>query len=400
MDFRTFHREVLPARLAGGHDALAAAAAQGLPSLGIRLSDTGDSITYRPGPDGVALIEGDSQAELQILLGEREWRGLAGDLETAPGLLYSGRVQALRGDLMQFVRWEPALRAMYHGRPLYDPAQVRLASDGGEPFSADQRFSPADSDSRIKAFLDAAGYVVVGPLFDAEELAAMRAAARALHAAAVEGDQQSWWGKDAAGKRVLTRVLLAGLHPTFATLYDDPRIRRLAALMPELQASDPAEKDSVTLIYKNSDMVEGLSDLPWHRDCGMGGHAVMCPTVVLSIYLYDATEAAGALHFLPGSQHASVGFIPADAAAGVVAPARAGDVSLHYSDVMHAAPPPRSSEGPFRESVLLTFKPVYQHHLGERHYNDPLLVRDDGQVEHLDALVRRRSAESGDKPPG
>ena len=48
-------------------------------------------------------------------------------------------------------------------------------------------------------------------------------------------------------------------------------------------------------------MKEGLSDLPWHRDCGMGGHASMCPTINLSIFISEANEATGPLKVLPGS---------------------------------------------------------------------------------------------------
>ena len=111
----------------------------------------------------------------------------------------------------------------------------------------------------------------------------------------------------------------------------------------ELKGANPREQDGVTVIFKNPDMSEGLSDLPWHRDCGMGGHAIMCPTVIISIYLYDATDEAGALRFLPASHKASFGFLDAGdskAPRGVRADARAGSVTLHYGDVMHAAPEP------------------------------------------------------------
>jgi hypothetical protein len=37
----------------------------------------------------------------------------------------------------------------------------------------------------------------------------------------------------------------------------------------------------------------GLSDLPWHRDCGLGGHPVTCPTLNVGIQL-DAATATGA----------------------------------------------------------------------------------------------------------
>ena len=69
---------------------------------------------------------------------------------------------------------------------------------------------------------------------------------------------------------------------------------------------------------------------------------------------------------------------------GVALPIRAGDVTLHYSDLMHASLPPTSSDGPHRISVLVGFAPeTAGHHLGGRHYNDALLVNADGQVDNI-----------------
>ena len=69
-------------------------------------------------------------------------------------------------------------------------------------------------------------------------------------------------------------------------------------------------------------------------------------------------------------------------------PARAGDVTVHIGDVMHAAPPPTAGQGPFRESILLVYHPDYEHHRGERHYNDVLLGDEAGQVTHLRDRVK------------
>jgi hypothetical protein len=134
-------------------------------------------------------------------------------------------------------------------------------------------------------------------------------------------------------------------------------------------------------------MVDGLGDLPWHRDCGMGGHALNCPSVVVTICLTTGSPEAGELRFLPGSHRASFPFIDGtDVAApeGASLPITAGDMTVHYSDVMHVSLPPTSVDGPHRISVLLGFRPESSgHHRGGRHYNDALLGADDGQVENI-----------------
>ena len=124
LDFDHFHRDVLPARLAAGNGALAVADARLVGPLAIRT--TAGAYTYVPTDDTIEIVEGDETARTVIALDDASWLGLVNDLDTPPGLLYGGRVETVRGNPLRFVRWEPALRAMYHGRPVYDAALVDL----------------------------------------------------------------------------------------------------------------------------------------------------------------------------------------------------------------------------------------------------------------------------------
>jgi len=390
-DFVEYHRHTLPALLEQGRGDLLGK--QRLPVLGLSVVGTDESFSYSLGERGLGIQHGIDNADVSIALAEKDWCGLVDDLETVPGILYGGRLAGHTGNLMDFVRWEPALRALYTGRPVYDADNFELTDEQGAALDPLSSFSLADNDVQMRAFLDAAGYLLVTSVFTEREIARFRAAAVELADSAREGDQSSWWGKSADGDSVLCRCLKAGAHPTLSGLYDDSRMRRLAALLPKGMIHLPAqEQDSITAIYKNPSVAEGLSDLPWHRDCGMGGHASMCPTYVLSIYLYDATPAAGQLQFLPGSQNYGFGFADASQVQygkAVTVPACAGDITLHIGDVMHAAPPPEASEAPFRQSILLAFQPDFTNHRGERHYNDALLGAEDGQVPHLRRIVKK-----------
>ena len=143
---------------------------------------------------------------------------------------------------------------------------------------------------------------------------------------------------------------------------------------------------------KTPGVASGLSDLPWHRDCGMGGHASMCPTLITSVFLGHNSPEAGALRFLPGSWKTSFGFgdhHDTEQTRGVLPPAEPGDVTIHYGDVWHAAPPPTSDEGPFRCCLLLSFEREGAfNHRGERHYNDVLLGDDEGQVKDMREMAK------------
>ena len=237
-------------------------------------------------------------------------------------------------------------------------------------------------------FLRTAGYLYLRGAFAPDEVASMLDDAAVIADEAVPGDQESWWGRNAAGDEVLTRVLRAASRPRLAALHDDLRVLRLVSMADQPLAAEVDQgPDRVTVLWKHPDMVDGLGDLPWHRDCGMGGHALNCPSVVVTICLTTGSPEAGELRFLPGSHRASFPFIDGtDVAApeGASLPITAGDMTVHYSDVMHASLPPTSVDGPHRISVLLGFRPESSgHHRGKRHYNDALLGADDGQVENI-----------------
>jgi len=392
LEFDHFHRDVLPARLGAGNGALAVDDARKIGSLAIRTP--AGAFTYVPAGDTIEIVAGDDDAKTVIVLDDESWHGLAGDLDTPPGLLYGGRVETVRGNPLRFVRWEPALRAMYHGRPVYDAARVDL--HGIDPTAT---FAMSDVNTQpdmVRDFLDTCGYLVVRQVFTAGEIVGFLDDADVVSDEAREGDKMSWWGRDRHGQTVLCRVLRAGSRPRLRALHDDPRVLAIADVAPvPVSSKRKTDDDGVTVLWKRPDVTEGLADLPWHRDCGMGGHALNCPGFVMTICLTDGSAAAGELRALPGSHHMThptIDGTEADAPRGVSFAVSAGDVSFHYSDVLHASMPPTGGQGRYRISVLLGFSPEGAgHHRGERHYNDVLLSRDDGLVPHLvDHVGRRR----------
>ena len=401
LDFSAFHREELPRRLAAGHGAIAAAD-DALPSLGglaFRLP-SGEAFTYQPCAGGVDVVPGDAAAHTVIELAPEQWSELVHDLESAPGLLYAGRARCASGDAMRFVRWEPALRAMYHGRPIFSPERAELRDRRGGPLDPSRTFTLADDRAEMAHFLRSAGYLLAKGVFTPEQTRGLQDRARAHEARAQKGDKRSWWGRNAAGEEVLCRVTRCGeSDEDLRGLARDPRIAALAALSHHPLVPRDRWGDGVAILIKNPGMTEGLSDLPWHRDCGMGGHASMCPVLIFSIYLAPSRPETGELRMLPGSHEASLGFFEATdprAPRGIGLAADPGDVTLHYGDIMHAAPPPTGT-GPFRKCVLLAYaRADAYNHRGESSYNDVLLSRKDGQVEHLAKVARRSSEQRGE----
>lgn len=393
LDFEAFHRDALPGILARGNGAMAARAAAELGSLALRLPD-GRAWTYAPADAGIELRPGDVDAITVMELGHDEWEGLVHDYESAPGLLYGGRVRCRRGKAMQFVQWEPALRAMFSGRPVFVPGEADLRDREGRPLDAERSFRADDDPEEMAHFLRTAGYVCVRGLFAADEVEAFRAEAEALRREAVKGDKLSWWGKGAGGEEICCRVTRAADKPHLASLRSEPRIDRLAALAGEQLVRRSGEGSGVTCIYKSPGMSEGLSDLPWHRDCGMGGHSLMCPVYICSVFLTPASAETGELRFLPGSHRGTYGFLEAAdprAPRGASFRTQPGDVTFHTGDVMHAAPAPtRGDLASYRISATTGFsRQGARNHLGDQSYNAVLHQREDGQIEHLARVVER-----------
>ena len=393
IDFARFHQVELPALLAAGRGALAARAAARLDSIALQLHG-GPAFTYQPHAGGIDIVSGHDAADTVIEMDLDSWQGLVHELEAPAGLLYARRVRCMRGKAIDLMAWESALRALYNGRPPYDPVNQVLQDRGGRVLDPQATFTLGSDPSTMVDFLHTAGYLFVRNVFPAEDLAAFLDDARHLQEEARPGDKLSWWGKSVGGADVLCRVTRGIGQPHLATLPTDARLQRLKSLADGPLVYKRGEGEGVTVIYKRPAMTEGLGDLPWHRDCGMGGHAVMCPILVISVYLTEATPESGELAMLPGSHRAAFnahdkGWDPMVHAAHFSA--RPGDVSLHYSDTVHAAPPPTDPEREcYRISAVISFaRPDARHHRGEGSYNDVLHQRADGQIEHLETLAKR-----------
>jgi hypothetical protein len=297
------------------------------------------------------------------------WSDFASERATGAGLLYGGRVRFGRGGQAELERWEPALRALFSDRPILDPSHGSGTA---------RRFTLDDPPDVLRAALEATGFLHVGGVFSCDEIAALvREVERAQHAARPD-DGRSWWARRSDGTTVLCRLLYLGLaSPTIAALDDDPRLRLLGTLCgePLRPASDRCDGHSV--VIKNADVVDGLSDLPWHRDCGLGGHPVTCPKLNIGVQLDAATAATGRLHFLAGSHGGSCHRTDLDRLdlPIVAVDTEPGDCTVHLGDVMHAAPPPTGS-GPGRRALYVTWMPMraFDAIPAGRSYND--VIRD------------------------
>jgi hypothetical protein len=151
-------------------------------------------------------------------------------------------------------------------------------------------------------------------------------------------DGASWWAGDSQGVEHPVRVLWfhEKSEALDALLYDG-RLQWLADLAGD--GHDGSKMGAEGLI-KPLDIRTGLSDLPWHKDCGQGGHSYYCNGLTVGISVTGADRESGALGVAPGSHRANVqtaGLDPSLDISPKKLETRTGDVTVHCSDTLHRA---------------------------------------------------------------
>ncbi len=360
-------------------DALLAQAAHGLPPLTVLVED--DAVTFRPG-DPLTVDEGGRDGAVVVRMDRAAWGDLTGQIRSFINLFLTQSLVFEQGTFEDFADWDPVLTYLHAGVPPYSPQRANL---GGRDPEAVHTLD--DTDEELRAQLTTMGYLHLRGVFSAEEMAVANAEVDRLAGLAAEGDGQSWWVTGEDDTKVLCRLVYATQRSeALRALEQDPRLHRLGTLLdPSLRVA-PDRMEGSAVLLKVPGTTKGLSNIPWHQDCGMGGHAIFCPAVSLGIQLTGSTAESGNLHVVPGSHGQTLHYAWQQRLAGVpvvridTAP---GDVTVHVQDVMHASPKPTGAGG--RRTMYVTHYPsTLWDHIGPGEaYND--LVRD--RTEQVAALA-------------
>lgn len=348
VDFEHFHRVELPRRLRAGVDAQVAWDVAGAAPLAVRLAESGSAYSYVARPGRVEIVRGVvADAELVLEIPYPAWQDYVYEMRTRFGLLYSGAVRFERGDFEKWDAWEPAIRCMYSGRPIYDPGSLALVDLDGSPLDLARKFRLDDPPERLAHFLRTTGYLVVKGVFR-ERLAEIGAEVDRLRDEAREGELTSWWASDQSGRRFPYRLLYMGLRsPPIASLDDDPRVRWLIGLTGEHLVPVPDRVEGHLAVLKpfgRGAVVDNFANLPWHKDCGLGGCPLTCPAVNVGVQLDAANAESSQLWMLAGSAGKVCHDRPSAeqlARLPVIAlETEPGDATVHVTCTLHAGPPP------------------------------------------------------------
>jgi hypothetical protein len=319
----------------------------GLSTLGFEVDGT--TAHFAVARDRLEVHEGAAAGGPVAALDALAFSDLVQDIASTFGLVLAGRVEVRRGTSDEFVAWEPVLRAVLDERPVYEPGTIAFHSlDGGE-LDLRRSFRLGDPREEIGHFLAEAGFLHLEGVFTEQEMAVVSADLDAAIAEATQDDGASWWARTEAEGWYASRILGFNLKsPTLQELLSTDRFRAIGNFTDdEMVQRAPRQGDSAEGLHKKVGVVEGISDVSWHKDCSTGGHSRGCSGMITGISVTGADVGSGELGVVAGSRRANVQPVdlhPMLDLPRVPLPTRTGDVTVHCSCTLHMSRPPIERE--------------------------------------------------------
>lgn len=346
LDPKFFLDEVAPAAVAS-NGAIAGIGAARLGLVPLTLDVEGEPLTIAPADDHLN-VQGGSSESLVVALDRSAFSDLVYGVASTFGVQKLGRAVIQRGSLDDFVAWEPALRCLLDGRPVYEPGSIGFRDRDGSPLDLERAFRIDDDPDDIGHFLAEVGYLHLEGVFAEDEMAAVAADHDQAMSAAEFDDGASWWARTEEGGWYPARILGFNLKsPALRDLLHSDRFKAITGFTDDQWVQrDPEVGDSAEGLLKKLGVVEGASDVSWHKDCSMGGHSRRCCGLITGISVTGAGRENGELGVVAGSHRANVALLGIEGLdlPRVPLPTRTGDITIHCSCTLHMSRPPVSAE--------------------------------------------------------
>ena len=348
---KSFFDEDLAALLASRGVAAARAIEQlGLSPLTLMVDDEALSLVVRGRGSSARLVgeHGAVQGAIQVTLDAAAFSDLMQDVVSAFGVHMTGRAQLEPSNVSGFVAWEPVLRWVLDGRPVYEPGMISFADRTGAPLDLHQSFSLDDDSEAIGHFLAEAGYLHVRAVFTEVEMAEVIVEHDAALARSQRDDGASWWARTSQDEWFAARILgFNQQSPKLRELLHSERFTKIGTFTDDVMMQrDPDRGDSAEALMKKVGVVEGISDVSWHKDCSMGGHSRHCCGLVVGISVTGGGRGNGELGVVAGSHRANVvplGIVGLDLPR-IPLPTQTGDITVHCACTLHMSRPPETAE--------------------------------------------------------
>jgi hypothetical protein len=235
----------------------------------LTLDVEGERITMETDSDGLTIRHGGDDA-LVVALDRQAFSDLMQDAASTFGLQMTGRAEIKQGSVDAFVAWEPVLRSLLDGRPVYEPGTITFHTHDGSRLDLERSFTFDDAPEEMGQFLAQAGFLHVEGVFTEAEMADVSAELDEAIASAARDDGASWWARTESGEWYPARILgFNQKSPTLRALLHDERFATLGTLTNDHYVQrDPDVGDAAEGLLKKIGVVEaptsaGTRIAPW-----------------------------------------------------------------------------------------------------------------------------------------
>ena len=337
--------EVLPPLVERNGTAVAEGiAALDAPPLTVQVD--GSAWTLAADDGALTLQEGTVDGALVLDLDEAAFSDWAQLQRSLNGMVVMQQLRFEGGDERDVSVWDALWHTLLEGWPVVDP-DLAFVDRHGAPLDLGQSFGPDEDPADIAHFLREAGFLHLRGWLSTEDMATIAADIERAVPTYAEGDGRSWWAvlDDDTRRCVRLQQFLEHSPTTAAVLGGD----RWEQLRTTLQGHDQLVGDPSTFeaLIKPVGVVQGASDLTFHRDCHLGRHPYGCSGTTVGISVTGSDEANGRLRVVAGSHRVA---IPVEIAKTepylpvVAMSTEPGDLTVHLSCTLHEAEAPKVAE--------------------------------------------------------
>jgi hypothetical protein len=335
-----FHTYEVP-RLLETNGVLAATSLRnsGLESIVIAVGD--DAYTWDIDDNGSLRVQPGDFGRARADLTDSWFSDLVGNIRSSVAVLVSGDPVMTRGNVMHLIAWETTLRALVDGWQGYEPGAISFVDRNGSPLDLTRSFRIDDDPLELMHFLSETGFLLLKGVFTPDEVALMNRAVDQLHTGATPADDKAWY------------ATVAGVdEPQCVRVNDLPEVALEVSMVERLGGfvalcDAQHEFDHIDVLMKPVGVVEGISDLPWHKDCSLGLHSYQCLQIICGVSLTASGPENGQLGVVAGSHRVNLsqfGLSEEIDLPQIFVATEPGDVTVHTSCTLHCSTPPLHSQ--------------------------------------------------------
>ena len=340
-----FFNQNLPA-IMDEHQSLFAPAATGLPLVDFCIEVDSEPWTLAWANDRVTITPG-RHGQARVRLTQDQLGDLVNDQSTPIALMSNAILDMPEGQLADFMNWWLILRSVLDERRIYcngdlpDHPEKKRQDTGPSRRS----FRADDDDEAMRLFLEEFGYLHIQGLFREEEMEAVAADFETAASHYQKGDVKAWYATTKDEREHLVRMEgFDRYSETTRELIEDDRLQRLGRIPACGLTSARKPGLRAAALTKPIGVVNGISDLPWHKDCSLGRHSFECCSLTVGLSVTAADAKSGQLRVLAKSHRALIWPAPCIQPGldlePIDLPTQIGDVTIHLSCTQHMSQAP------------------------------------------------------------